>query len=176
MSRKTRSQRQRQRQRAAGDTAAPPPTPATPPASASRRAAPKSAGDPLVLYRSLAVPGLAMRLVLVVGLVLYVAAQVVTLERPKAVDAASSLALAGMVGILLFLGSGFVRHQRALFRIRRDHPGAWPTSIRFALSTLPIPLGFGGRPADSRERTLRRLTLFLLLAFAVTALLSSSRH
>ena len=173
MTRKTRAQRQRQRQRSAGDAPAPA---AASPASAEQRRSGKAAADPLALYRGLAVPSLRMRLVLVGGLVLYVAAQVVTLESPKSVDAASSLALAGMFGILLFLGSGFVRHQRALFRIRRDHPGAWPTSVRFAMSTLPIPLGFGGRPADSRERNLRRLTLFLLLAFAITALLGSSRH
>lgn len=171
MTRKTRAQRQRQRQRAAGETPASPPA-----ASANGRRREKATTDPLVLYRGLAAPRTAMRLVLVAGLVLYIAAQVVTLYRPKAVDVASSLALPGMVAILLFLGSGFIRHQRALFRIRRDHPGAWPTSMRFAMSTLPIPLGFGGPPADSRERALRRLTMVLLLTFAVTAILTSSRH
>jgi len=148
--------------------------------SATRRGAappPKQTiTDPLAYYRGLAAPSMRMRLVLVGGLIAYIIAQLIALSSSKNLSAASDFAVVGMVGILLFLGSGFVRHQRALFRIRRENPSAWNTSMRFALSTLPIPLGFGGRPADSRERAIRWVTLLLLLAFAVTAIAGSSRH
>ena len=162
MSRRTRAQRQR-----AG-------TPRPAPAPRGREKSP--AFDPMVPYRSLATPPLWMRSVLIAGLGLSIAAQIVAISSAKAVDTASGLALGGMLAILLFLGGGFIRHQRALFRIRREHPGAWPASIRFALATMPIPLGFGGRPADDRERRLRRLTLLLLLVFAITAIAGSSHH
>jgi hypothetical protein len=132
--------------------------------------------DPLAYYRGLAAPSMRMRLVLVGGLIAYIIAQLVALSSSKNLSVASDFAVVGMVGILLFLGSGFVRHQRALFRIRRENPSAWNTSMRYALSTLPIPLGFGGRPADSRERAIRWVTLLLLLAFAVTAIAGSSHH
>lgn len=130
----------------------------------------------MAYYRGLATPSLGMRLVLVAGLLFYIAAQLVALNSSKQLDIASDLALAGMAGILLFLGSGFVRHQRALFRIRRENPGAWQPTMRFAMSSLPIPLGFGGRPADSRERAIRWLTLVLLLVFAITAIAGSSKR
>lgn len=137
----------------------------------------KTIADPIAFYRSLAAPSTGMRLVLIAGLTAYVIAQLVALgSSSKNLNTASSFALAGMAGILVFLGSGFVRHQRALFRIRRENPDAWNASFRFAMSTLPIPLGFGGRPADARERLLRRITLLLLLAFAVTAIVSSSKR
>lgn len=144
------------------------------PRETTRRA--KEAFDPMVVYRDLAAPPLWMRFVIIAGLALSTAAQIVAISSAKAVDTASGLALAGMLAILLFLGGGFVRHQRALFRIRREHPGAWPASIRFAMATLPIPLGFGGPPADNRERRLRRLTLLLLLVFAITAIAGSSHR
>lgn len=137
----------------------------------------KTITDPIAFYRSLAAPSTPMRMVLIAGLTAYVIAQLVALSSSsKNLNTASSFALAGMAGILVFLGSGFVRHQRALFRIRRENPEAWNASFRFAMSTLPIPLGFGGRPADARERLLRRITLLLLLAFAVTAIVSSSKR
>jgi len=175
MSRKSRTQRQRSaaRRNAASDGA---PT--------QRAAAPKTTArekrgggvDAIELYRSMAAPSVFMRCLLMVGLVLYIAADTATIASTKSTDTAAGLALFGLVAIMVFLGAGFVRHQRALFRIRRDHPGAWPTSMRFAMSTLPIPLGFGGAPADARERNLRRITLLLLLAFAVAAVASSSHR
>ena len=168
MSRKTRAQRSRSR-----------PQSQTTPQQQTTRAARKAdveAEDPMAFYRSLAAPSLGMRLVLVAGLLFYIAAQLVALSSSKQLDVASDLALAGMVGILLFLGGGFVRHQRALFRIRRENPGAWQPTMRFAMSSLPIPLGFGGRPADSRERAIRWLTLVLLLVFALTAIAGSAKR
>ena len=171
MSRKSRAQQQR-RSRTQRQTGAPTPARSATPRSATQRAA----SDPLATYRSLAAPSFGMRLILVVGLVCYVAAQVVALSSSKALSTASGFALVGMVGILVFLGGGFVRHQRAIFRIRRENPEQWHSSVRFAVSTLPIPLGFGGRPADSRERFMRWLTLALLLAFAGASLAGSGRH
>ncbi len=178
MSRKSRSQHQRQQQRHRART-----SPAhrgangTPDAPATRRTGTgRQPADALAYYRSLAAPSLRMRLVLVAGLCLYIAAQVTSLAAPKALTAAGDLAVLGMIGILVFLGSGFLRHQRALYRIRRENPDAWQNSMRFALSTLPVPLGFGGRPADSRERAIRLLTLALLLTFALTAIASSSKR
>lgn len=162
MSRKSRSSRNRS-----------PRQPGPPPPRAPKS---RPAFDPLAYYRSLAAPSFGMRLVLVVGLACYVAAQLVALVSSKALSTASGFALVGMVGILAFLGSGFVRHQRAIFRIRRESPEAWRSSMGFAMSTLPIPLGFGGRPADSRERLMRWLTLALLLAFAGASLAGSSRR
>jgi hypothetical protein len=163
MSRKSRAQ---QRHRPQRQTASAP----------ARTAKTRPAFDALAYYRSLAAPSFGMRLVLVIGLVCYVAAQLVALSSSKALSTASGLALVGMVGILLFLGGGFVRHQRAIFRIRRESPEAWQSSMRFAVSTLPIPLGFGGRPADSRERLMRWLTLALLLAFAGASLAGSAHR
>lgn len=132
----------------------------------------------MAFYRRLAAPSFAMRLVLVAGLVFSIAGQLIALptHSKSQLDVASDFALVGMVGILVFLGSGFVRHQRALFRIRRENPGAWQPTMRFAMSSLPIPLGFGGRPADPRERAVRWLTLVLLLAFAITALAGSAKR
>jgi len=173
MSRKSRTQRQRAaaRRASAADGA---PTPATRSTPAAREK--RGDVDPLELYRSMAAPSPVMRGLLMLGLVLYIAADSVSLADSKAVNAAASLSLFGLLAIMVFLGSGFVRHQRALFRIRREHPGAWPSSMGFAMSTLPIPLGFGGKPADSRERSLRRITMFLLLAFAVAAVANSTHR
>lgn len=169
MSRKSRTQRQRAAaRRAAGSNGAP-----TPPPAREKRG---GSVDILAVYRSLASPSLVMRGLLMLGLALYIAADSVSIASRKATDVAASLAFIGLIAIMVFLGSGFVRHQRALFRIRRDHPGAWPNSMRFAMSTLPIPLGFGGPPPDARVRTLRRITLFLLLAFAAVAVASSSHR
>ena len=148
----------------------------SPPDASARRSAKVASTDPLELYRSLASPSMRMRWILITGLLLYIAADLVSIIDTKSLTTASDLALIGMIAILLFLGSGFIRHQRALFRIRRENPDAWQSSMRFAMSTLPIPLGFGGRPADSRERTMRRLTLLLLLCFAVAAIASSAHH
>jgi hypothetical protein len=161
MSRKSRSQQRR------ASTAPRPPATTRPK---------RTPGDPLAFYRSIAAPSMRMRMVLVVGLIAYIVAWAVTLSLGKDTDASSGFALVGMAGILVFLGSGFVRHQRALFRIRRENPDAWQSSVRFAMSTLPIPLGFGGRPADNRERAIRWLTLALLLVFAVTSIAGNSRR
>lgn len=182
MTRKTRSQRHRAAARrasgASGGSAASNGQSQVQSQSPSRAGAKRgaSAGDPLAFYRSLAAPSMRMRLVLVAGLACYTAAQAVALANAKSVAVAGDLALLGMVGILVFLGSGFVRHQRALFRIRREAPEAWQNSMRFALSTMPIPLGFGGRPSSPRERAVRWLTLLLLLAFALTAIAGGSKR
>jgi hypothetical protein len=161
MSRKTRSQRQRTSR----------PRAAVPPAVKKGKQA--AVVDPLAVYRGMAAPSMVMRWILVVGLALFTAAQVTALAAGKPVALAGDFAFAGLLCILVFLGRGFIRHQRALYRIRRDNPGAWQPTMRFAIASLAVPLGFSGPPTDRRERGVRLLTLALLFAFAVTAVAAS---
>lgn len=170
MSRKTRTQRQRAA-RTRGDAAAAPSEHDTTPSPHAR--AGKEPVDPMAVYRGLAAPSMRMRWILVAGLALFTAAQVTALAAGHAVAVAGDFAFLGLLCILVFLGGGFVRHQRALFRIRRDSPEAWRPTMGFAVASLAVPLGFSGRPADARERGVRTLTLVLLLAFAVTAVAGS---
>ena len=160
---KTRSQRQRAARERRQDA------PAQNGNQPARRSS-RSSGDGMAVYRSLASPGTGLRLVLIAGLSLYTAAQLVALASTKTNNTAAALAVGGTLCITLFLGSGFIRHYRALYRIRRDDPGAWQPTMRFAIASLAVPLGFGGKPADSRERLLRGLTLLLLLAFAISVI------
>jgi len=172
MSRKPRSQRQRAARARRDDAgAAPPRDTASTPARTSRSA--KAAADPMAVYRGLASPSLRMRWILVLGLALFTAAQLVSLGDAKAVTTAADLAVAGVVCISVFLGSGFIRHYRALYRIRRDSPDAWQPTMRFAFASLSVPLGFGAPPTDRRERTVRWVTLLLLLAFGISAVAAS---
>jgi hypothetical protein len=169
MSRKSRSQRQRSARRSAerDDAAVQPST------SARTRVGRSNDADPMAVYRGLAAPSLRMRWILVGGLACFTAAQVIALAEGRSVAVAGDLAFLGLLCILVFLGGGFIRHQRALYRIRRDSPEAWQPTMRFAFASLAVPLGFSGPPADRRERNVRSLTLLLLLAFAVTAVAGS---
>jgi len=130
----------------------------------------------MAVYRSLASPSLRVRWILVLGLALFTAAQVTASVAPKATDPPAALALLGVICISLFLGSGFIRHYRALFRIRRDSPEAWQPTMRFAFASLAVPLGFGAPPADAAERRVRRVTMLMLLAFALSAIVGSQRR
>jgi len=166
MSRKSRSQRPR----GAGASSSSRPASAAAKARAEQRGA---AADPMAVYRGLASPSLRMRWVLALGLALFTSAQLVSIADAKAVNIPADLALGGVICISVFLGSGFIRHYKALYHIRRDAPDAWQPTMRFAFASLAVPLGFGGPPADGRERTVRRVTLLLLLAFAITAIAGS---
>jgi hypothetical protein len=175
MSRKARSQRQRAPQRQGGDgRGRGPSSPSPSPSRAAGRA--RREADPMAVYRGLASPSPRVRWILVLGLLLFTAAQLVSVYASKALDAQQALAVAGVVCISVFLGSGFIRHYRALYRIRRDSPDAWQPTMRFAVASLAVPLGFGGPPADAGERRLRRVTLVALLVFAASAILGSSHH
>ncbi|HXA27528.1 MAG TPA: hypothetical protein VN193_02170 [Candidatus Angelobacter sp.] len=163
MSRRTRTQRQR----AASPRAQRAVT--TPPRQE------RSAADRMQVYRELASPGLISRLVLMVGLVLLSLAQGLS---PRS-GAPAALAVSGVVGglcVLGFVGAGMLRHYRALYRIRREDPGAWQPTMSFALASLAVPLGFSGPAASPRDRLLRRLTLLLVLAYAVTTIIALNKQ
>jgi hypothetical protein len=173
MSRKPRSQRQRAARARREDGGAPQRPAASVPSRSGRST--KSGADSMAVYRGLASPSLRVRWILVVGLLLFTAAQLLSAADPKSVNAQQALAIAGVLCITVFLGSGFVRHYRALYRIRRDSPEAWQPTMSFAFASLAVPLGFGGRPADASERLARRVTLIALLAFGLSAV-AGSRH
>jgi Ca2+/H+ antiporter len=129
----------------------------------------------MALYRSLASPGVPARLLLIVGLLLLTISQ--ALATPSAT--ASPVAVLGLIGglcVLLFVIAGMLRHYRALFRIRREEPTAWQPTLSFALASLAVPLGFSGPAGSPRDRLLRRITLVLVLAYAVTTIIALGRR
>jgi hypothetical protein len=168
MSRRTRSQRQRPaRERSATPRAQRAVT--TPPRTRERALA-----DRMATYRSLASPGTRSRLILIVGLVL------VSISEAAGVSKSTPLALQvlGAIGgfcILAFVAGGMMRHYRAIYRIRRDDPGAWQPTMGFALASLAVPLGFSGAAASPREKLLRRVTLLLVLVYAATTIVALNR-
>jgi hypothetical protein len=127
----------------------------------------------MTVYRGLASPPLGIRWTLVLGLALFTVAQITSALSPRSVNAPQAMAAAGVLCVTVFLGSGFIRHYRALYRIRRDSPGAWQPTMGFALASLAVPLGFGGGAANARERLVRRVTLLMLVAFAASAILGA---
>jgi hypothetical protein len=167
MSRRTRPQRQR----AARERSTPRAQRAvtTPPKTATR-----SAADRMAVYRELASPGLISRVLLMVGLVLLSIAQALS---PRT-NASVALQVSGVVGglcVLVFVGAGMLRHYRAIYRIRRDDPGAWQPTMSFALASLAVPLGFSGPAGSPRDRLLRRITLLLVLVYALTTIVALNR-
>ena len=167
MSRRTRPQRQRSaRERSAQPRAQRAVT--TPPKKAERV-------DGMAHYRALASPGLVSRLVLVAGLLALSISQGLA-PRSNPPVALQTLGLVGGACILYFVASGMLRHYRALYRIRREEPGSWQPTMSFALASLAVPLGFSGPASSPRDRALRRLTLLLVLAYAVTAIIAVNRR
>ena len=166
MSRRTRPQRQR----AARERG-------TPRAQRTVTASPKkerSVADRMAVYRDLASPGLISRLVLIVGLALLSVSQGLS-PRTNASAALQVSGVAGGLCVLGFVAVGMLRHYRALYRIRRDDPGAWQPTMSFALASLAVPLGFSGPAGTPRDRLLRRVTLLLVLAYALTTVIALSR-
>lgn len=167
MSRRTRSQRQR----AARERSS------TPRAQRAVTTPPKkerSLADRMAVYRSLASPGVPARVVLIIGLVL------VSISEGAGASKSTPLALQalGALGgfcVLFFVGAGMLRHYRAIYRIRRDDPGAWQPTMSFALASLAVPLGFSGVARTPQERWLRRVTLLLVLLYAVTTIVALNR-
>jgi hypothetical protein len=47
--------------------------------------------------------------------------------------------------------------------------------MSFALASLAVPLGFSGPAGSPRDRMLRRLTLVLVLAYAVTTIVALNK-
>jgi hypothetical protein len=164
--RKSRSQRQR----------TPRPDSGVQPASASSRGGGRQPDpeDRMALYRSLASPGVPARLLLIAGLLLLTISQ--GFATPSSTP--SALAILGLIGglcVLLFVIAGMMRHYRALFRIRREEPTAWQPTLSFAMASLAVPLGFSGPAGSPRDRMLRRITLVLVLAYALTAIIAIGR-
>jgi len=167
MSRRTRSQRQRSA-RERGEA----PRPQRPVAASKKQ---REAVDGMARYRALASPGLAARLLLAAGLLLLSISQGLSTRTNPPL----ALQVAGIVGgfcVLFFVGAGMLRHYRALYRIRRDDPGAWQPTMSFALASLAVPLGFSGPAGSPRDRLLRRVTLLLVLAYAVTTIIALNRQ
>jgi hypothetical protein len=167
MSRRTRSQRQRPaRERSS-----------TPRAQRAVTTPPKkerTVADRMALYRSLASPGVPARLVLIAGLILVSISEGAGTSRtlPVALQVLGSL---GGLCILFFVGAGMLRHYRAIYRIRREDPAAWQPTMSFALASLAVPLGFSGPASTPRDRLLRRVTLVLVLVYAVTTIVALNR-
>src|SRR5207302_6258948 len=92
--------------------------------------------------------------------------------QPAALVAAG---VAGALCVLVFIGAGMLRHYRALYRIRREDPGAWQPTMSFAFASLAVPLGFSGPALTPRDRLLRRVTLLLVLAYAVTTVVALNK-
>jgi len=166
--RKTRSQRHRAAVARARAEAG---TPERVEPAPSKRA--RGAVDVMAGYRELASPGLIVRFVLIGGLVLLSISQGLTSKNPPA--AVQAAGVLGGLCVLFFVGTGMVRHYRALYRIRRDQPGAWQPTMSFAFASLAVPLGFSGPAASPRDRTLRRVTFVLVLIYLATALIALSR-
>jgi hypothetical protein len=167
MSRRSRSQRQR----AARERSS------TPAAQRAMTTPPKTqptVADRMALYRSLASPGVPARLVLIAGLILVSLAQGLASSRTAPV-ALQAVGAVGGLAILVFVGAGMLRHYRAIYRIRRDDPGAWQPTMSFAFASLAVPLGFSGPAASPRDRLLRRVTLLLVLVYALTTIVALNR-
>jgi hypothetical protein len=178
MTRKTRSQRQRTARARTGVPV--PPTAASASSRGGRGAGAARGGkepaqqDRMALYRSLASPGVPARLLLILGLLLLSISQ--GFSKPSATASPlAALGLAGGLCVLLFVIAGMMRHYRALFRIRRDEPAAWQPTLSFAMASLAVPLGFSGPAGTPRDRLLRRITLILVLAYALTTIVALGR-
>ncbi len=169
MSRKTRSQRQRaQRQRTAQPAAQRAVT--TPP----RRQ--KGPGDRMAAYRALAAPGTAMRVVFIAGLLL---ASLSSLFVASVRNPPRFWQVAGVIGavcIVGFVALGLSRHMRAIYRIRREDPGAWQPTMGFAFASLAVPLGLSGAAQSRRDRVLRALTMLMILFYAVSAVVAGGKR
>jgi hypothetical protein len=165
MSRRTRSQRQRAARERTGT--APQRSVVTP-----KKA--RTTEDRMATYRQFASPGLGARLLLIVGLVLLSLSQGL-MPRTNPPAALQAAGVAGGFCVLTFVGLGMWRHYRALFRIRRDDPGAWQPTFSFALASLAVPLGFSGPAGSARDRLLRRVTLLLVLVYAFTTIIALNR-
>lgn len=169
MSKKTRAQRQRAaRQRTASPAAQRAVT--TPP----RRQ--KGPGDRMAVYRSLAGPGVVARLVFIMGLLLISLSQVAVAAPKNPPLAWQVCGVAGSLAVLAFIALAMLRHFRAIYRIRRDDPGAWQPTMGFAFSSLAIPLGLSGVVQSSRERLLRNLTLLLVLFYVASTIVALNRQ
>jgi hypothetical protein len=174
MTKKTRSQRQRAA-RERGDAGAPG-GPGSAPRAASPAAAKKqrTVEDRMAGYRSLASPPLGWRLVMMLGLLLLSLSEALM----PSTNPSAALQAAGVVGglcVVVFVGAGMLRHYRAIYRIRRDDPGAWQPTFSFAMASLAVPLGFSGPALSPRDRLLRRITLLLVLAYAVATIMALNR-
>jgi hypothetical protein len=168
MSRKTRSQRQRaSRERSSTPRAQRAVT--TPP----RRE--RSTADRMAVYRELASPGLISRLMLMAGLVLLSVSQGFAAKTNPA-PALAAAGVAGALCVLVFIGAGMLRHYRAIYRIRREDPGAWQPTMSFAFASLAVPLGFSGPAGSWRDRLLRRITLLLVLVYALSTIVALNKH
>lgn len=169
MSRRSRSQRQRSaRQRTAAPQAQRAVT--TPP----RRQ--KGPADRMALYRVLASPGTPMRLVFIAGLLLLSLSQIAVASPSNPPRAWQVAGLIGAACILAFVTAGMMRHFRAIYRIRRDEPGAWQTSMGFAFASLGVPLGLSGPVQSPRDRLLRTVTIVLVVLYVIGAVLSANRQ
>lgn len=170
MSRRTRSA---QRQRAARQRNA---TPQAQRAVTTPPRRQKGPGDRMALYRSLASPGVVARLVFIAGLLLASLSQAADTTPKNPPPVWQVTGLLGTVCVLAFVASGMVRHFRAIYRIRRDEPEAWQPTMGFAFASLAVPLGFSGTPASATERLLRRLTLLLVLLYAISTIVFLNRQ
>lgn len=169
MSRRTRTQRQRAaRQRAASPSVQRAVT--TPPRKQ------RGPGDRMALYRSLASPGVVARVVFIVGLLLISLSQVAVTAPKNPALVWQVCGVVGAVCVLGFIATGMLRHFRAIYRIRRDDPGAWQPTMGFAFASLAIPLGLSGVVESSRERLLRNLTLLLVLFYAASTIVALNRR
>ena len=129
----------------------------------------------MAVYRRLASPGLVMRLLLIVALALLSLSQGLMPAKNPVVAFQVMGAVGGFL-VLFFVGAGMLRHYRALYRIRRDDPGAWQPTLSFAFASLAVPLGFSGPAGSPRDRLLRRITLVLVLIYAATTILATGRR
>ena len=136
----------------------------------------KGPGDRMLVYRSLASPGVAARLVFIAGLLLISLSQVAVASPKNPPPAWQVCGVLGALGVLAFIAMGMLRHFRAIYRIRRDDPGAWQPTMGFAFSSLAVPLGLSGVVRSSRERLLRNLTLLLVLFYAVSTIVALNRQ
>lgn len=133
-------------------------------------------GDRMAVYRSLAAPGVAARVVFIAGLLLISLSQVAVASPKNPPPVWQVCGLVGAVCVLVFIALGMLRHFRAIYRIRRDDPGAWQPTMGFAFSSLAIPLGLSSVVQSSRERLLRNLTLLLVLFYAASTIVALNRQ
>jgi len=162
-----------QRQRAARQRAASPPAQRAVTTPPRRQRGP---GDRMALYRSLASPGVVARVVFIAGLLLISLSQVAVAAPKNPPLAWQVCGVAGAACVLGFIAAGMLRHFRAIYRIRRDEPGAWQPTMGFALASLAVPLGLSGAVESSRERLLRNLTLLLVLFYAASTIVALNRR
>jgi len=126
----------------------------------------KPSRSALDLYREAAGYGRTLRLGLLAGLLLFC---VVDGQRLAGHRADDSLSAIGLGLVTAFFAVTVVKHWRAQFRVRREHPQAWKPSVRLLRGMLGAPFGAG----DPRATAYDRAVIGLLAATAVALLVLS---